>query len=152
MLKDKMENYTEYLKSDHWKERRKAFRSKSCGRCFICEKKSSLMDVHHKTYYKNGESILFHETDGDLALLCHTCHDKLHKYDIEGYLREDIADNLKKEKINAEFSRREQIESRIVTIPPQRYREVYDRKGNKVNYKGKKIKTQLSRQYVGIFN
>jgi len=132
-----MEDYKEYLNSEEWKKTRKAFKSKSCGRCFICERKSGSMEVHHKTYYRNGVSILHNEKDSDLALLCHTCHDRLHEYEIEGYLREDIADNLKKEKIRAEFLRREGIKGKITIIPSQRYREIYDRKGNKINFKRK---------------
>ena len=116
-----MENYNDYLNSDEWKERRKAFKSKSCGRCFICERKSGSMEVHHKTYYRNGVSILHNEKDTDLALLCHTCHDKLHEYEIEGYLREDIDDKSKKEKIRAEFSRHKENEGKVTVIPYQRY-------------------------------
>jgi len=146
-----MENYIEYLKSDHWKERRKAFRSKSCGRCFICEKKSGSMDVHHKTYSRNGKSILFDERDDELCLLCHDCHDKLHKYEIEGYLRESIGDVSKKERIRQEFQRRENLENNVVVIPAQKFREVFDRRGNKIKLKRKERKYQY-KQYQGIFN
>jgi len=124
-----MENYIEYLKSDHWKERRKAFKSKSCGRCFICEKKSGSMDVHHKTYSRNGKSILFDERDDELCLLCHDCHFRMHKYSLDGYLRSNLPDAEKKKVIQDTFKRVEDKKSRTIYIPSYHYTKPKKKKG-----------------------
>lgn len=37
------------------------------------------LDVHHKYYYHNGESILWHEKLNDLQVLCRKCHQAEHE-------------------------------------------------------------------------
>lgn len=132
-----MIDYKEYLNSDYWIKRRKEFKSRNCGRCFICEKKSVSVSVHHKYYYHNGVSILNHEKDEDLLLLCQDCHEKIHEYGLEPRLRQDIDDKTKKDIILKEFERRVKPEEKITIFPPQKSREVYDRKGNLINFKRK---------------
>ncbi len=70
--------YNNYLKTGHWRHLRNNFKNKNKRRCFICRSKEKL-DVHHKRYYLNGESILFKERDRDLRVLCRRCHDFIHK-------------------------------------------------------------------------
>jgi len=65
--------YKDYMKSSGWKVRRELFISNHPhGTCEICCSSSSLV-VHHHTYKRVGC-----ELDEDLALLCNTCHGRLH--------------------------------------------------------------------------
>ena len=64
--------YSEYLKSDHWKETRLTILDRDGERCVICNSKDRL-EVHHRTYERLGE-----ELPDDLCTLCHDCHDTFH--------------------------------------------------------------------------
>ncbi len=61
-----------YLKSEHWKNLRKA-KKRVCPVCEICGAKRKL-DVHHKNY-RNIYDVLLE----DLQVLCRRCHKKHHK-------------------------------------------------------------------------
>lgn len=65
--------YSDYMKSKEWKLRRAKFISlKKHRNCEICCSESNLI-VHHHTYLRVGC-----ELDQDLALLCNSCHTRLH--------------------------------------------------------------------------
>lgn len=65
-------SYAHYLKSKHWKKRRKAFLSiVGNDRCTICQRKG--VEPHHVTYERVGE-----EWDSDLIPLCRKCHEEVH--------------------------------------------------------------------------
>lgn len=65
--------YSDYMKSKEWKLRREKFISlKKHRNCEICCSESNLI-VHHHTYLRVGC-----ELDQDLALLCNSCHTRLH--------------------------------------------------------------------------
>jgi hypothetical protein len=63
--------YSEYLKTDHWKNIREQMLAGHPA-CALCDKPSDLQ-VHHKTYARRG-----HETPYDLIVLCRNCHAKHH--------------------------------------------------------------------------
>lgn len=66
--------YTEYLKSEHWKQLRLKMRKvKNNQCCFICRKPDQLQ-VHHKTYENLGN-----EHTKELMFLCHHCHEAVHE-------------------------------------------------------------------------
>ena len=54
-------NYTEYLQTPHWKEKRSQALIWAGERCQICNEASSL-EVHHRTY------------DNYLMIKCRKCH------------------------------------------------------------------------------
>jgi HNH endonuclease len=74
--------YTDYLKSDHWRElRQKFFRSKLVKRdkngkirCEACQSTDKRFNVHHRTYKRIGAERLI-----DLAILCEDCHERAHE-------------------------------------------------------------------------
>lgn len=74
------ETYTEaqreyrevYLRSDHWREVRKAALERADHRCQVCNG-SKQLDVHHRTYERKGC-----EEPGDLTVLCRRCHATFH--------------------------------------------------------------------------
>ena len=63
--------YRDYLKTRHWKEKRKSVYERFNGVCCRCGEQFSLteMQVHHKTYHNLGN-----EKDQDLILYCRRCH------------------------------------------------------------------------------
>jgi hypothetical protein len=65
--------YPEYLQTEHWKSLRKSRLKQSRYKCEICNSHSETLDVHHKTYERRGS-----EYNGDLMVLCRTCHSKFH--------------------------------------------------------------------------
>lgn len=67
--------YADYLKTEHWKRKRKAALHAALHRCQLCNGKGPL-NVHHRTYERRGE-----ELPNDLIALCEPCHRKFH--DIE---------------------------------------------------------------------
>jgi 5-methylcytosine-specific restriction endonuclease McrA len=69
-IKDKFE-YLSYLQSDEWKTLSTTMKQKyqKCMRCGSVEN----LEVHHKTYDN-----LFYETEDDLEVLCHACHEAEH--------------------------------------------------------------------------
>jgi 5-methylcytosine-specific restriction endonuclease McrA len=69
--------YSIYLNSNYW-QRLRAEKLDSVGhKCERCGTTKTLQ-VHHKTYYRNGEDILYHETLDDLECLCRACHEQHH--------------------------------------------------------------------------
>jgi 5-methylcytosine-specific restriction endonuclease McrA len=69
--------YSIYLKSDYWRKLRSDKLDSIGNKCERCGTTKTLQ-VHHKTYYRNGEDILYHETLDDLECLCRACHEKEH--------------------------------------------------------------------------
>ncbi len=63
---------TGYLRSGWWKLRRKVALLRAACRCQHCEKRGR--DVHHTSYANLGN-----EFDGDLLVLCRSCHEAEHK-------------------------------------------------------------------------
>lgn len=77
--------YLEYLKSDHWKEKKiKLFETWKI--CQLCGSKKYLQ-VHHKNY----RNLYNEEVEKDLVVLCSFCHNKLHK---EYWNREHLSQSL----------------------------------------------------------
>lgn len=71
-------NYTEYLGSSDWKERRDKFIAER-RECVLCGAKKRLL-VHHLRYFdKDGKSILGKEKPEDLLVMCWECHDLMHE-------------------------------------------------------------------------
>jgi 5-methylcytosine-specific restriction endonuclease McrA len=64
--------YQEYLKTDHWQEKRKQVLREAGYKCQLCNSKE-ILDVHHRTYERIGIEWL-----SDLIALCRTCHEKHH--------------------------------------------------------------------------
>jgi 5-methylcytosine-specific restriction endonuclease McrA len=70
-------NYSLSLNTEYWKEVKLIIRARDrrckCGSILFLE-------VHHKTYYINGESIIGREKEhlDCLILLCSECHQKEH--------------------------------------------------------------------------
>jgi hypothetical protein len=66
--------YSEYLKIDHWKERRKRHLKSAGYRCQLCNSGDCILDVHHRTYKRRGQ-----ERYNDLIVLCRVCHEIFHR-------------------------------------------------------------------------
>lgn len=66
--------YQDYLKTEHWKQRRASKLEAAGHRCQLCGADGPL-EVHHLTYAN-----LFHEQDADLIVVCRSCHGKQHGY------------------------------------------------------------------------
>ena len=64
--------YPEYLRTEHWQERRKAALERYEYACWKCDKRTSLQ-VHHLTYDYRGM-----ESTEELMVLCADCHKKEH--------------------------------------------------------------------------
>lgn len=71
-------NYNQYLRSDHWKNKRKEVISKQGNKCRICGSVKEL-NIHHRRYYNYGESLLYKEKNAFLLPLCNDCHFLWHK-------------------------------------------------------------------------
>lgn len=69
-------NYADYLKTEHWKQKRikKLLKNPNCQ---ICQQQKGL-NIHHKKYQYNNKSILFNERLEDLITLCRSCHRLMH--------------------------------------------------------------------------
>lgn len=67
------QTYTEYLRSPHWQQVRRAAIDRAGYRCQICNNPHRLQ-VHHRTYERKG-----HELPEDLIVLCDRCHAKFHE-------------------------------------------------------------------------
>lgn len=65
--------YVEYLESIHWQLIRKEALRRAGYRCQVCNGGSKL-NVHHRTYAHRGE-----EREGDVIVLCESCHSIFHK-------------------------------------------------------------------------
>ena len=68
-----MENYNEYLQSEHWKILRRKALERDMYRCCSCKTYQNIQ-VHHKFYREN----LLDSLPEDLETLCEYCHCKKH--------------------------------------------------------------------------
>ncbi|WP_370453818.1 HNH endonuclease [Proteiniphilum sp. X52] len=66
--------------SSYWNEVKRLVRLRDNFACTRCGQRHNL-EVHHKTYYKNGKSIVGSEKEHleCLELLCEVCHQKEHQ-------------------------------------------------------------------------
>lgn len=64
--------YSEYLKTEWWRQRRLKALTWAEHRCQVCNADNRL-EVHHRTYERLG-----HERDADLVVLCRDCHGLFH--------------------------------------------------------------------------
>tara|TARA_R110000868_G_C10960892_1_gene768479 strand:- start:3211 stop:3744 length:534 start_codon:yes stop_codon:yes gene_type:complete len=64
--------YSEYLQTPEWKEKRQLVLKRANGLCEGCGK-SIANEVHHLTYQRAGNEMLF-----DLVALCAGCHHSIH--------------------------------------------------------------------------
>lgn len=65
-------NYTDYLKSPHWKAIRQKALKRAGYKCQLCSETKNLQ-VHHNTYERLGCEYLT-----DLTVLCNKCHKHFH--------------------------------------------------------------------------
>lgn len=63
----------EYLRSPHWRARRRIALEKAEWTCQHCGVHSRFLDVHHLTYDRIGQ-----ELDSDLEVICRACHKEEH--------------------------------------------------------------------------
>lgn len=72
-------SYTQYLKTEHWKDTRKNALKRAGNKCQLCGERDKQLHVHHNNYENRGR-----EKDSDLIVLCSDCHakfhDKFHQY------------------------------------------------------------------------
>lgn len=68
----KNKDYKNYLKTKHWKEKRKDVLKRAKYKCQLCSSKDKL-HVHHNTYVNIGN-----EKKEDLIVLCEKCHSRFH--------------------------------------------------------------------------
>ena len=66
-------DYEVYLRSEAWALKRREVFDLQGKTCLACGRTKDL-HVHHVTYVRLG-----HESLDDLRVLCHSCHDELHK-------------------------------------------------------------------------
>lgn len=71
--------YRRVLDSDYWREVCRLVRIRDGHCCQRCGKTYGL-EIHHKTYYKNGQSIVGKELEHleCLTTLCEDCHQHEH--------------------------------------------------------------------------
>lgn len=74
--------YLRKLNTAYWQDVARRVRMRDHHRCRICGTSVNL-EVHHLTYYVNGESIVGREADhlDKLITLCGTCHAAQHRQD-----------------------------------------------------------------------
>lgn len=65
--------YLSYTASGAWKARKAKALARAGYRCESCGRGDVPLEVHHWSYERLG-----HEEDGDLDVLCHPCHDRIH--------------------------------------------------------------------------
>lgn len=72
-------NYVRQLQTPYWQEVCRIVRLRDGHRCQRCGKDYTL-EVHHKTYYVDGHSIVGNERQhlDCLVTLCADCHSKVH--------------------------------------------------------------------------
>ena len=68
--------YQQYLKSGHWTDVKRRFKSSKLyrGCCECCENRNVPLHVHHKTYKRLGSEKL-----NDLVTVCAPCHTEIHQ-------------------------------------------------------------------------
>lgn len=64
--------YRDYLRTQHWRHRRKLALKQANYRCELCGATEELC-VHHLSYER-----LWAELDEDLAVVCTKCHERIH--------------------------------------------------------------------------
>jgi len=67
-------SYEHYLLSPEWRRKRQLVLKIYQNRCALCNSPNNL-EIHHRTYWKNGESQVGREKLSDLVCLCQECHD-----------------------------------------------------------------------------
>lgn len=72
-FKSKKYNYTDYIQSEKWKEKRKIKLKQVNNKCQLCNASNTELHVHHNNYDNLG-----HESINDLTVLCKDCHEKFH--------------------------------------------------------------------------
>ena len=77
--KGRKSNYAKSLNNEYFKEVRRRVLLRDDFKCVNCGSKLFL-EVHHKTYYVNGKSIVGCELEylKELVTLCENCHKKIH--------------------------------------------------------------------------
>lgn len=83
-------NYEQYLKTEHWRLKKKEYSSVYKKECAICGDKKKL-HLHHKTYENVGKENL-----EDLVLLCEKCHYEIHNDECNDM---ENVENIKKKRI-----------------------------------------------------
>lgn len=72
------ENYPNYFNTPHWHKLKEEFiYSNSGAKCWICEKKNTLLP-HHEKY----DNLFKERINKDIFILCFDCHTQLHFYKI----------------------------------------------------------------------
>lgn len=69
--------YKKYLKSEHWKDKRKEFKGDYIRVCVICGTNENI-HLHHMTYKNVGNENL-----NELCYLCEECHNNIHSKEDE---------------------------------------------------------------------
>jgi hypothetical protein len=80
------EAYSDYLATERWRDFRKKLKRACAGRCEACVSQENLV-AHHRTYETLGQESL-----EDVRLVCHECHDKIHKLERDGLSLESATD------------------------------------------------------------
>jgi hypothetical protein len=65
--------YTAYINSDYWREKRRGVLLARGRKCERCSKTTGVIHVHHLTYQRLGR-----ELPEDLKVLCEACHYWIH--------------------------------------------------------------------------
>jgi len=73
IINDNTSRYSEYLKSDAWKTKRKLVLKRANYTCEGCGLEKTSLDVHHLTYERKGCELLT-----DLVAYCKKCHSLAH--------------------------------------------------------------------------
>lgn len=71
-MKISREQYTEYLQSQEWWDRRNKVMERACGLCEGCRQREPV-EVHHLTYEHVTQEFLW-----ELVALCAPCHERIH--------------------------------------------------------------------------
>lgn len=73
----KPSDYQQYLRSEAWRKvKLRYLRSARSKDCSICgEPWSNAMEFHHRTYERLGRERL-----SDLQVVCHGCHEAIHRF------------------------------------------------------------------------
>ena len=83
--------YTEYMQSPQWAERKRRLYEKRGHVCEMCGATDTPLEVHHKDYTRLG-----HEIDDDLLIVCReVCHPKADKERAEWEARRIAQRNMR---------------------------------------------------------
>ena len=86
---EKVDNYNQYLKTEHWKYTRLKVLKKYKNKCYMCSY-DMMIQVHHKTYDRIGN-----EDVDVLITLCKACHLKVHNMLPENYESRSYSKGIK---------------------------------------------------------